>query len=107
VFAGVLLMAVGAFASAAPVAAGEWSLAILGIPLIVLSVAEAYSAFTSPRRANATNEATNCDRILPSAPSRPAWLTGWKLQNKLAVWLPGNAHFRARGISWGRRSGGR
>jgi Calcineurin-like phosphoesterase len=52
--AGVLLMAVGAFALAAPVAAGEWSLAILGIPLIVLSIAEAYSAFTSPRRAAAS-----------------------------------------------------
>ena len=49
--AGTLLMAVGAFALAAPVAAGKWSLAILGIPLIVLSAAEAYSAFTSPRRA--------------------------------------------------------
>jgi uncharacterized membrane protein HdeD (DUF308 family) len=52
--AGALLMAVGVFALAAPVAAGEWSLAILGIPLIVLSVAEAYSAFTSPRRADAS-----------------------------------------------------
>src|SRR5262245_18980492 len=49
---GVLLMALGAFALAAPAAAGKWSLAILGIPLIVLSVAEAYSAFTSPRRAH-------------------------------------------------------
>jgi uncharacterized membrane protein HdeD (DUF308 family) len=70
VFAGVLLMAVGAFALAAPVAAGEWSLAILGIPRIVLSVAEAYSAFTSPRRANASNEATNWDPTPPSARSR-------------------------------------
>src|SRR5262245_50229871 len=52
--AGVLLMALGALALAAPVAAGKWSLAILGIPLIVLSVAEAYSAFTSPRRAQAS-----------------------------------------------------
>src|SRR6516164_156188 len=50
--AGALLMALGAFALAAPVAAGRWSLAILGIPLIVLSVAEAYAAFTSPRRAD-------------------------------------------------------
>ena len=42
--AGALLMALGAFALAAPMAAGRWSLAILGIPLIVLSVAEAYTA---------------------------------------------------------------
>ena len=47
-------MALGAFALAAPVAAGRWSLAILGIPLIVLSVAEAYAAFTSPQRADAS-----------------------------------------------------
>ena len=49
-----MLMALGAFALAAPVAAGRWSLAILGIPLIVLSVAEAHAAFTSPRRADAS-----------------------------------------------------
>src|SRR6516164_5855769 len=52
--AGVVSMALGAVALAAPVAAGRWSLAILGIPLIVLSVAEAYAAFTSPRRADAS-----------------------------------------------------
>src|SRR6516165_5086641 len=52
--AGALLMALGAFALATPVAAGRWSLAILGIPLIVLSVAEAYAAFTSPQRAAAS-----------------------------------------------------
>ena len=52
--AGALLMALGAFALAAPLAAGRWSLAILGIPLIVLSVAEAYAAFTSPQRAEAS-----------------------------------------------------
>jgi Short repeat of unknown function (DUF308) len=51
---GTLLTALGAFALAAPMAAGRWSLAILGIPLIVLSVAEAYAAFTSPRRADAS-----------------------------------------------------
>jgi hypothetical protein len=51
--AGALLMALGAFALAAPMAAGRWSLAILGIPLIVLSVVEAYATFTSPRRAEA------------------------------------------------------
>jgi Calcineurin-like phosphoesterase/Short repeat of unknown function (DUF308) len=48
--AGGLLIALGAFALAAPMAAGRWSLAILGIPLIVLSVVEAYLAFASPRR---------------------------------------------------------
>ena len=52
--AGVVLMALGALALAAPVTAGRWSLAILGIPLIVLSVAEAYAAFTSPQRAAAS-----------------------------------------------------
>ena len=52
--AGALLVALGALALAAPVAAGRWSLAILGIPLIVLSVTEAYSAFNSPRRADAS-----------------------------------------------------
>jgi uncharacterized membrane protein HdeD (DUF308 family) len=52
--AGVLLMALGAFALAAPVAAGRWSLAILGIPLIALSVAEAYATFASPQRADAS-----------------------------------------------------
>jgi Calcineurin-like phosphoesterase/Short repeat of unknown function (DUF308) len=52
--AGALSMALGAFALAAPMAAGRWSLAILGIPLIVLSVAEAYATLTSPRRADAS-----------------------------------------------------
>src|SRR5262245_6212611 len=52
--AGVVLMALGVFALAAPVAAGRWSLAILGIPLIVLSVGEAYAAFAAPRRADAS-----------------------------------------------------
>jgi uncharacterized membrane protein HdeD (DUF308 family) len=49
--AGIFLMALGAFALAAPLAAGRWSLTLLGIPLLALSVAEAYAAFTSPRRA--------------------------------------------------------
>ena len=52
--AGVLLMTLGAFALSAPLAFGRWSLTILGIPLIALSVAEAYAAFTSPRRAEAS-----------------------------------------------------
>ena len=41
-------------ALSAPLAAGRWSLAILGIPLIALSVAEAYAAFVSPQRAEAS-----------------------------------------------------
>jgi uncharacterized membrane protein HdeD (DUF308 family) len=48
---GILLMALGALALSGPVVAGRWSLAILGIPLLVLSVAEAHAAFTSTRRA--------------------------------------------------------
>src|SRR5262252_8809493 len=52
--AGALLMALGVLALAAPMATGRWSLAILGIPLIVLSVVEAYAAFNSPRRADAS-----------------------------------------------------
>jgi hypothetical protein len=47
---GILLMALGALALSGPVVAGRWSLAILGIPLLVLSVAEAHAAFTSTRR---------------------------------------------------------
>src|SRR5262249_13317352 len=50
--AGGLLMALGALALAAPMAAGRWSLAILGIPLMVLSGVEAY--FPSPRRTDAS-----------------------------------------------------
>jgi uncharacterized membrane protein HdeD (DUF308 family) len=52
--AGALLIALGAFALLAPVAAGRWSLAVLGIPLVVLSVMEGYATFTSPRRAEAS-----------------------------------------------------
>jgi hypothetical protein len=51
--AGALLMVLAAIALAAPMAAGRWSLAILGVPLIALGVAEAYATFTSPQRANA------------------------------------------------------
>ena len=52
--AGILLLALGAFALSTPLAAGRWSLALLGIPLIALSIAEAYAAFTSSRRAEAS-----------------------------------------------------
>src|SRR6516164_9975772 len=47
---GLLLTALGVVALTAPLAVGQWSLALLGIPLMALSVAEAYSAFTSTRR---------------------------------------------------------
>jgi uncharacterized membrane protein HdeD (DUF308 family) len=50
--AGVLLMALGVGALSAPLTVGRWSLAALGIPLLVLSVAEAYAAFRSPQRDN-------------------------------------------------------
>ena len=52
--AGILLMVLGGLALCAPLSAGRWSLAILGIPLILLSVVEAYAAFASPRRAEAS-----------------------------------------------------
>jgi len=47
---GLLLIGVGVVALSAPLAAGRWSLALLGIPLMALSLIEAYSAFRSPRR---------------------------------------------------------
>ncbi len=53
-FSGILLMVLGALALSAPLVAGRWSLAILGIPLIALSVAEGYAAFRSLRRAQAS-----------------------------------------------------
>ena len=51
--AGLLLVALGTFALSAPLMVAQWSLALLGIPLMVLSVTEAYAAFTSARRAEA------------------------------------------------------
>jgi len=57
--AGALLMTFGLFALAAPTAAGRWSLAILGIPLMMMSVVEAYVTFASPRR-------TDVSAYLPS-----------------------------------------
>ena len=48
--AGLALMTLGVFALFAPLLAGRWSLAILGIPLIALSFAEAYAAIKSSRR---------------------------------------------------------
>jgi len=49
--AGALLIALGVSALSTPLIAGQWSLAILGLPLIAKGVAEAYVAFTSPRGA--------------------------------------------------------
>src|SRR6516225_7841546 len=48
---GVLLMVLGALAFSAPLVVGQWSLALLGLPLLVLSATEAYAAFRSTRRA--------------------------------------------------------
>jgi uncharacterized membrane protein HdeD (DUF308 family) len=49
--AGVLLMVLGALAFSAPLVVGQWSLALLGLPLLVLSATEAYAAFRSTRHA--------------------------------------------------------
>ena len=49
--AGILLIVLGVLAISAPLVVGRWSLAILGIFLMVLSVVEGYSAFRSARRA--------------------------------------------------------
>src|SRR5262249_3106440 len=48
--AGIVLTALGVLALTAPVAVGQWSLALLGVPLVALSVAEAHSAIASTRR---------------------------------------------------------
>src|SRR4029077_4430090 len=45
------LMVLGAFAFSAPMVVGQWSLALLGLPLLALSATEAYAAFRSTRRA--------------------------------------------------------
>ena len=47
---GGALIVLGVLAIYAPMATGEWSLALLGIPLLALSVAEARATFASPRR---------------------------------------------------------
>ena len=49
--AGILLVVLGALAFSAPLVVGEWSLALLGFPLLALSATEAYAAFRSTRRA--------------------------------------------------------
>ena len=48
---GVMLMVLGALAFSAPLVVGQWSLALLGLPLLALSATEAYAAFRSARRA--------------------------------------------------------
>jgi uncharacterized membrane protein HdeD (DUF308 family) len=52
--AGALLIALGVLALTTPLIAGRWSLAILGLPLIAMGIAEAYAAFTSPRGTEAS-----------------------------------------------------
>jgi len=78
-FMGILLMALGAFALFAPLALGRWSLAVLGIPLLALSVAEAYEAFRSPRR----------DEVSAYLPSMLAMLAGNLLLLSSALVLSG------------------
>src|SRR5258708_35105014 len=58
--AGALLIALGVLALTTPLVAGRWSLAVLGLPLIAMGIAEAYIAFTSPR-------GTEASAYLPSA----------------------------------------
>jgi hypothetical protein len=64
--AGILLMVLGGLALSAPLSAGRWSLTILGIPLILLSVIEAYAAFASPRRACTCRASRNACRQRPA-----------------------------------------
>ena len=59
-FAGATLIVLGALAIYFPFATGEWSLALLSLPLGALSVAEMHAAFDSPRR-------TQINAYLPGA----------------------------------------
>ena len=77
--AGMLLMALGVGALSAPLTVGRWSLAALGIPLMVLSVAEAYAAFRSPQH----------DKIGAYLPSVLALLAGNLLILSSALVLSG------------------
>ena len=52
--AGALLIALGVLALTTPLVAGRWSLAVLGLPLITMGIAEAYIAFTSSRGTDAS-----------------------------------------------------
>jgi hypothetical protein len=49
--AGILLVVLGALTFSAPLVVGEWSLALMGLPLLALSATEAYATFRSTRRA--------------------------------------------------------
>ena len=53
-FAGAFLIGLGAVALTTPRVADRWSLALLGLPLIAMGIAEAYAAFTSPRGSEAS-----------------------------------------------------
>lgn len=52
--AGAFLIALGVFALTTPLVAGRWSLAILGLPLIAMAIAEAYATFKSERGTEAS-----------------------------------------------------
>lgn len=54
--AGALLIALGILALTTPLVAGRWSLAVLGLPLITMGIAEAYIAFTSSRGTDASRK---------------------------------------------------
>src|SRR5262245_19365233 len=51
---GAAMIALGVFAFFAPILTGEWSLALLGVPLVALSVAEARATFASSQRSKLT-----------------------------------------------------
>jgi Short repeat of unknown function (DUF308) len=81
--AGALLMVLGACALSAPFAVGRWSLTLLGIPLIVLSLGEAYATFMSPRRARASAYLPSALAMLAGnlllAASASVWPSGARL----------------------------
>ena len=52
---GALLVALGIIALLMPQVAGQWSLAILGVLLVVVGIAETYAAFRSGRNAEASS----------------------------------------------------
>ena len=48
------MVVLGVIALTAPLATGRWSLAFLGVCLIVLGLVEAYAAFASSKRSEVT-----------------------------------------------------
>ena len=50
-----MLMALGIIALLMPQVAGQWSLAIVGVLLIAVGIAETYAAFTSVRSGEASS----------------------------------------------------